>query len=88
MDLNSVRIKGFLSRMILYPIKQNQPDKKPFVPEASTKKLISLEVLYKILLKVLLNYLKKKKDIVSLLLLLKWNRNEDWKKLKTKINKS
>ena len=43
MDLNAGRIKEYLSRMILYPRKENKPDKKPLVPEATAEKIKSPE---------------------------------------------
>ena len=43
LDLNSGRIKEYLSRMILYPRKENKPEKKPQVPEAAADKLKSAE---------------------------------------------
>ena len=43
LDLNARRIKEYLSRMILYPRKENKYDKKPQVPEATADKLNSAE---------------------------------------------
>ena len=43
LDLNAGRIKEYLSRMILYPRKENKPEKKPQVPEAPADKLKSAE---------------------------------------------
>ena len=43
LDLNAGRIKEYLSRMILFPRKENKPDKKPLVPEATGDKLKSAE---------------------------------------------
>ena len=43
LDLNAGRIKEYLSRMILYPRKENKPEKKPQVPEATADKLKSAE---------------------------------------------
>ena len=43
LDLNAGRIKEYLSRMILFPRKENKPDKKPQVPEANAEKLKSAE---------------------------------------------
>ena len=43
LDLNSGRIKEYLSRMILYPRNDKKPDKKPQVPEATADKLNSAE---------------------------------------------
>ena len=43
LDLNAGRIKEYLSRMILYPRKENKPEKKPQVPEATPDKLKSAE---------------------------------------------
>ena len=43
LDLNAGRIKEYLSRMILYPRKENKPDKKPQVPEATADKLKSAD---------------------------------------------
>ena len=69
LSLNAARIKEYLARMILYPRNENKPDKKPQVPEATGDKLNQLKPKFKILLKELLNYLKKKLDILSHLLL-------------------
>ena len=71
LDLNAGRIKEYLARMILYPRNEKKPEKKPQVPEATADKLNSAEAKFKILLKVLLNYPKKKLDILLLLLLMK-----------------
>ena len=43
LDLNAGRIKEYLSRMILFPRKENKPDKKPQVPEANAEKMKSAE---------------------------------------------
>ena len=43
LDLNAGRIKEYLSRMILYPRKENKPEKKPQVPEANAEKLKSAD---------------------------------------------
>ena len=43
LDLNAGRIKEYLSRMILYPRKENKPEKKPQVPEATAEKLKSAD---------------------------------------------
>ena len=43
LDLNAGRIKEYLSRMILYPRKENKPEKKPQVPEATADKLKSAQ---------------------------------------------
>ena len=43
LDLNAGRIKEYISRMILYPRKENKLDKKAQVPEANTEKLNSPE---------------------------------------------
>ena len=43
LDLNAGRIKEYLSKMILYPRKENKPEKKPQVPEATAEKLNSAE---------------------------------------------
>ena len=43
LDLNAARIKEYLSRMILYPRKENKPEKKPQVPEAPADKLKSAD---------------------------------------------
>ena len=43
LDLNSGRIKEYLSRMILYPRNEQKPDKKPQVQEATGDKLKSAE---------------------------------------------
>ena len=43
LDLNAGRIKEYISRMILYPRKENKPEKKPIVPEATADKIKSAE---------------------------------------------
>ena len=43
LDLNSGRIKDYISRMILYPRNEKKPAKKPQVPEATADKLNSPE---------------------------------------------
>ena len=43
LDLNSNRIKEYISRMILYPRNEQKPDKKPQVPEANAEKMKSAE---------------------------------------------
>ena len=43
LDLNAGRIKEYISRMILYPRNEKNPDKKPQVPEATAEKLKSAE---------------------------------------------
>ena len=43
LDLNAGRIKEYISRMILYPRKENKPAKKSQVPEATADKLNSAE---------------------------------------------
>ena len=43
LDLNAGRIKEYLSRMILYPRKENKPEKKPQVAEANAEKLKSAD---------------------------------------------
>ena len=43
LDLNAGRIKEYLSRMILYPRKENKPEKKPQVAEATAEKLKSAD---------------------------------------------
>ena len=43
LDLNSGRIKDYISRMILYPRNAKKPAKKPQVPEATADKLNSPE---------------------------------------------
>ena len=43
LDLNSNRIKEYISRMILYPRNEQKPEKKPQVKEATAEKLKSPE---------------------------------------------
>ena len=81
LDLNAGRIKEYISRMILYPRNEKKPDyiqemRKNQIKNHKYLKLllinsIHLKLKFKILLKVLLNYPKKKLDIALLLLLMK-----------------
>jgi large subunit ribosomal protein L13e len=59
LDLNAGRIKEYLSRMILYPRKENKPEKKPQVPEASADKLKSPEATIQNTLKGVIELPKK-----------------------------
>ena len=59
LDLNAGRIKEYVSRMILYPRKENKPDKKAQVPEANAEKLNSPEAKVQNTLKAVIELLKK-----------------------------
>ena len=59
LDLNSNRIKEYISRMILYPRKEQKPEKKPQVKEATAEKLKSPEAKVQNIIKGVIELPKK-----------------------------
>jgi len=59
LDLNSNRIKEYISRMILYPRNEQKPEKKPQVKEATAEKLKSPEAKVQNIIKGVIELPKK-----------------------------